>query len=108
MARLYLIGAVSGKPDDNKAEFERVRRLLQERGHEVDIPHDFIFAGTPWDMAMAISINRITEYCYGFVYQLHYDGVAMLDDWTESSGANFERRLCKTIGMPCRSFREYL
>lgn len=108
MARLYLIGAVSGKPDDNKAEFERVRRLLQERGHEVDIPHDFIDAGTSWGMAMLVSINRITSYSKGFVYQSLYDGVAYLDDISESTGACFERNVCQALGIPCRSFREWL
>lgn len=106
MARIYLIGAVTGKPDDNRQEFERVRQLLRERGHKIDIPHDFIAKGTPWEKAMMVSINRITAYGAGFEYQAIYDTVAFLDDWEESSGARFEREVCNTLGIDCRSWRE--
>lgn len=40
--RLYLIGAVTGKPNDNRGTFEAVRSELLRAGYQCDIPHDFI------------------------------------------------------------------
>ena len=39
--RLYLIGAVTGKPNDNRGTFEAVRSELLRAGYQCDIPHDF-------------------------------------------------------------------
>ena len=108
--RLYLIGAVTGKPNDNRGTFEAVRSELLRAGYQCDIPHDFIEKGAPWGEAMLVSINNLTRYTFRWRrgYGSDYDAVAMLDDWKESRGANLEHDICEAIGMPCKPWREYL
>ena len=83
MARLYLIGPVTGKPNNNLEEFERVRKLLEAQGHQVDIPHDFVDQRVCWQSAMLVSIHKLTAYephlhHEPYKYRPYYGGVAML------------------------------
>lgn len=114
MDRIYIIGPVSGKPDNNIAEFERVRHELLAAGHEkVDIPHVFIDQRVGWEDSMLVSINHLTR----FDPMLHletprylpiYTGVAMLDGWELSNGASMEHEIATTVGIPCKPWREWL
>lgn len=106
--RIYLIGAVTGKPNDNRGTFEAVRSELLRAGYDCDIPHDFIEKGTPWGEAMCISINHLTRYSWWLGYHSDYDAVAMLDGWEESKGASLEHDICEAIGMPCKPWKEFL
>lgn len=38
MKRLYLIGPVTGKPNDNREAFEEASARLEAEGYAVDIP----------------------------------------------------------------------
>lgn len=107
MNSLYLIGGITGYPNDNREEFERVARELERAGYYVDIPHFFVYAGTEWSKAMRMSICQMLatriiddDPCYS--------GVAMLDNWKESKGATIEHDLCEAIGMPVKPWREWL
>lgn len=109
--RLYLIGAVTGKPNDNRGTFEAVRSELLRAGYQCDIPHDFIEKGEARSTAMLISINNMTRYSHSFLrrgFHSDYDAVAMLEGWEESKGARLEHDICEAIGMPCKPWREYL
>lgn len=112
MKRLYIIGPVSGKPDDNRRDFESTRKRLQAEGYAVDIPHDFIRQGTDWECAMLVSIHRLTVNCDLLVEPPHYtalyDGVAMLDGYRQSRGASLEKQIAEAVGIPCRPWRDYL
>lgn len=75
------------------AEFEYARALLQGAGYEVEIPHDTIPAGTPWNDAMRLSLANM----------LASDGVAMLASWSDSVGAQLESYVARTVGIPAFS-----
>lgn len=104
---LYLIGPVTGRPDDNRAAFVRARKALKADGYACDIPHDFIEEGTPWQDAMRISIRQMLSNRVQSTIQ-QYDGIALLDGWEESEGAKIERQVAEALGIPCRPWREYL
>lgn len=88
--KLYVIGKVTGIAADNKPKFENVRaRLIAALGCEVEIPHDTIRPGTGWAEAMRQSIARMAT----------ADGVAMLDDWTESPGAMLEFEIASAMAV---------
>ena len=113
MARLYLIGPVTGKPNNNLEEFERVRKLLEEQGDQVDIPHDFVDPRVCWQSAMLVSIHKLTEFethlhCKPYEYHPHYDGVAMLEGINNSKGARLEKQIAETLGIPCLFWHDYI
>lgn len=98
MKKLYIIGPVTGKPNDNRPAFEHARELLTAEGYQVTIPHDHIEPGTPWNWAMRESIKHLLE----------ADGVAMLAGTIHSKGASLEKQIAEAIGLPCYLWREYL
>ncbi len=112
MERIYLIGPVSGKRDCNRKAFESVRKMLQDEGYVVDIPHDFIKPGTNWKDAMLVSIHQITVNApipsEPPHYTALYDGVATLDGWEQSRGARIEHALASELGIECKPWMEYL
>lgn len=88
--KLYVIGKVTGIDADNKPKFESVRaHLIAALGCEVEIPHDTIISGTGWAEAMRQSIARMAT----------ADGVAMLEDWTESPGAMLEFEIASAMAV---------
>lgn len=109
---IYVIGPVTGKPNDNREEFERVREELRASpfNNAVMIPHDFVDSDSTWSQAMCLSIREIVRW-WGF--QLFGDdsrgfGIAMLDGWEESRGARIEHDLACALGIECRPWREWL
>lgn len=90
--KIYVIGPVSGKPNRNRDEFERARKLLEKRGYEAEIPHDSIPADTGWLAAVQMSMRRLKT----------ADGVAKLNGWRKSTGARIEADLARDIGKPCK------
>ena len=107
MTRLYLIGPVTGKPNNNLEEFERVRKLLEEQDHKVDIPHDFIGPRICWEAAMLMSIHKLTNYETDKLTP-YYAGVALLDGFTQSRGALLETQIAQAVGIPCLPWHDYL
>lgn len=110
--RLYLIGPVTGKPNDNLDEFERAREALRADGYAVDVPHDFVSSDAPYESAMIVSIQILTAINHVASnpprYTPYYDGVAMLDGWGQSRGAALEHVIATTVGIRCRPWREWL
>ena len=76
--RLYLIGPVTGKPNDNRETFRAVRAILRKDGYECDCPHHYIEQGTEWGRAMRTSIRQMLANDGQSTIPL-YDGIAMLD-----------------------------
>lgn len=105
--RLYLIGPVTGKPNDNRETFRAVRAILRKDGYECDCPHHFIEQGTEWGKAMRTSIRQMLANDGQSTIPL-YDGIAMLDGWERSRGAKIEHDIAEALGMPCRPWREWL
>ena len=91
--KLYVIGKVTGVANENISKFDHARSLLRAAGYEVEIPHDTIPVGTPWCVAMRLSIANM----------LACDGVATLNSWRDSDGASLERHVAHEVGIPVRS-----
>lgn len=95
--RLYVIGPVSGIPDQNKPAFFEAHKRLTHNGYSVLIPHDFVSANADWSTAMRRSIETMMK-C---------DGLAMLEGSDKSHGAQLEFTIASKLGMPCRSVEEW-
>lgn len=112
---LYVIGPVTGKENDNREEFERVREKLwgNPRNRYIGIPHDIV-TSTDWQHAMMESIGEMCECWYapsdaGLNFEKpKYDAIAMLDGWEDSRGARIEHDLAMSLGIECRPWREFL
>lgn len=114
LGNLYVIGPVTGKPNDNRPAFYAARCDLKACGYYVQTPMDFIHPGTPWNEAMTISINVITSYecdpmevdCAPVVNK--FDGVATLPGWEDSPGARLEAQVAEAIGLPVKTVAEWV
>ena len=109
---IYVIGPVTGRPKDNREEFERVRAFLRTARtfDEVVIPHDLVKTGAKWEQGMHESIQHIID---EWMYSTEPDtdrtlGIAMLDDWMQSRGSRIEHGLAVDLGIPCKPWREWL
>lgn len=89
--KLYLAGPMSGLPDMNYPEFNHVAKLLRAKGYEVLNP-----AENPeppcksWAGYMKLGIAQLVQ-C---------DGVALLEDWHKSKGAQIELSIASQLGIP--------
>lgn len=103
--RIYIIGPVTGREDNNIAVFSAVRIALSSIGCEVSIPHDIVPNDAEWVDAMRLSINDLTSYVDG---KPLYDGVALLSDWYDSRGAMLEASVARAIGLPVMTAGEWI
>ena len=87
--RIYIIGPVSGFDDLNMPAFEDAYKKLYEAGYKPLIPHDFISKDADWQRAMRRSIETMMK----------VDGIAYLDGWQHSHGANLEWRIARAMGI---------
>jgi len=97
--RLYICGQMTGLPDFNFPEFNRVAKALRECGYEVENPaeNEPPCENPQWRDWMRIAIPQM----------LRCDGVALLLGWSKSRGANLERNLAVGIGMPCHQWEDW-
>lgn len=109
---IYVIGPVTGRPNDNREEFERVRVFLwtARTFDEVVIPHDLVKTGAKWEQSMRESIRHIIDewMCSTEPGTDRTFGIAMLDGWEDSRGARIEHDLAEALGIPCKPWREWL
>lgn len=115
--RLYIIGPVTGRENDNINEFNVAASKLESRGHEIDIPHLHVFWKDNHETAMLKSIHCMTQWthCFydsekssGLTFRPVFDGVAMLDGWEDSPGASLEKTVAEACGIPCKPWSEWL
>ena len=95
--RLYVIGPVTGRENLNRRAFEDVKERLLDAGYDVLIPHDVVPPDATYEDAMRISIKTM----------LGCDGVAMLIDWDESTGATLEKRVAEVCGIETHYVRAW-
>ena len=95
--RLYVIGPVTGRENFNRAAFEEAKEKLWDAGYDVLIPHDVIPPDASHEDAMRLSIKTM----------LGCDGVAMLTDWYESTGATLEKRVAEVCGIETHYVRAW-
>lgn len=114
LGNIYVIGPVTGKRNDNRPAFDQARCNLNAAGYYVQIPHDYIASGTPWDAAMLTSIHIMTEFM--IITQKHgsykrvptLGGIATLPGWEDSPGARLEAQVAKAIGLPVKTVAEWV
>ena len=104
--RLYIIGPVTGHPNDNREAFEKAREDLEAAGYQVDIPHDYVNEGEDWQQCMRRSITAMLALDHKS--KPVYDGVAMLPGWDKSKGATIERDIAVALSIPCHYIGVYL
>lgn len=85
---------MTGIPDFNYPEFERVAQELRSQGHVVYSPHEYPYDG-PLD---AFPVREsFSEFCRYICDEA--DAVCLLPGWEESNGAVVEKLLAERIGV---------
>jgi hypothetical protein len=114
--KLYVSGPITGRVDQNRPEFLRVRAMLKRAGHDARIPQQFVpdtlrerqrigqgdiceswetpASGAPWEEWM--------WFCMHYLSTWRPDGIVLLRDWSQSYGARAERAWF--AGMSLRQF----
>ncbi len=89
---IYLSGPMTGLPEFNRPEFDKVANALRRKGHKVWSPADNFDRNVvmPRNYYMRKDIEALLE-C---------DAVAMLPDWEKSQGAILEYQIAKELGLP--------
>jgi len=94
--KLYLSGPMSGLPDYNKPEFNRVAAKLRAIGHEVANPAEWdgeATEGWTWNDYIARDLTVLL--------QGEFEGLVMLAGWESSRGAGLEAHLGNhCLGLP--------
>lgn len=95
--KIYLSGKMSGLPDWNYPEFDRVAAILRQLGYDVLSPAENL-SGFSYDDYMIIDIG----------YVMACDMVVLLpgDDWKTSNGVFIEAEKAICLGKPIRHFDE--
>lgn len=111
MARLYISGPVTGKPDDNWYAFNEASIALNEAGILAVIPHEFVKSGDTHETAMLLCVNELTGRTQkpGTRHPVPcFDGVALLPGWEQSEGAKLEKAVAEACDIPCKTVGEWI
>lgn len=93
--KLYLSSKMSGLPNNNYPEFERMKNKYINKGYEVVSPHDLskeveaIKEAPEWIDYMKNDIKALIE-C---------DCICMFGDWMNSKGARVEYSIANGLGL---------
>lgn len=112
MTRLYLAGPMSGLPDHNHAAFDTATTALRAFGYEVFSPAEYDRENSPDPKSdetepggndrrrvLRVDIDWILEYA---------DGVALLPDFRDSTGAMAEIAAAGAIPIPVKKYQDWL
>lgn len=108
MARLYISGPVTGKPDGNYEAFRDSGYSLRAAHYETLDPHGIVDPGSSHEEAMIVCINELTSHAWSDGPLPSYDGVALLPGWEQSEGARLEKAVAEACGIPCKTVDEWL
>lgn len=104
--KIYVSGPISGHHDGNAPAFEKVRRVLGRRGHDVVIPHDvpaYAHEGPcPPSYARGVGVEHTNAACFlrgDLRALLDCDAVYMLRRWERSVGARLEFDVAALCGL---------
>lgn len=98
--KLYLAGPMRGIKDFNFPMFNRVAAALRAVGYEVFSPAEKGLEKYAEAKQESLAFRRKVFALDTAWICKHANGVALLDDWTTSSGATAEDALAKAIGLP--------
>lgn len=93
MAKIYIAGPITGKPNYNKEAFEEAEHFLSLLGHTVLNPSNH----TPLVNPEAIRHEQYLEICFKMLDCC--DTIYMLDGWQHSKGALLEYEYALDHGM---------
>lgn len=97
--RLYIAGPMTGLPELNFPEFERVAVALRSKGHEIISPHEVCpDKSMAWRDAMKRDI----------VVLLECEGIVRLNGWERSRGASLEHYIAAELGLTIYDVAELL
>jgi hypothetical protein len=88
----YLAGPMTGKPNDNRDQFNSAAEWLTGLGYRVINPASHHIAGGSWPAYLALAIHTI--------YERKPDGIALLPGWSESRGAQLEFHVMLKLRKP--------
>ena len=88
MKRTYISGPMTGLPDANYPEFNRVARELRELGYQVENPAENPRCDS-WAEYMRLAIAQLVQ-C---------DEIHMLRGWKQSRGARMEHGIARELGL---------
>ena len=95
---LYVSGPVTGMPNDNREAFEAAADELRACGYIARIPHWDVRPGEKWPAAMRTTLMAILAQA---------DGLAMLDGWERSEGAQLEAHVASSLMMPVKTVSQW-
>ena len=100
MKKLYVSGGMSGLKDNNVPAFNKAAKALRKKGYRIVSPPelDRVSKHRTWEGFLRRDI--------GFLVQC--DGVATLNGWKKSRGANLEIFIAKALSMEVHPVRYYL
>lgn len=114
--KLYIAGPIAKFGSDLSTPYQRfegAKALLSQAGYEGVNPMDILpeCAGGPSCPGLRErSADRHARACFlkwDIIGMLKCDGVALLDDWKESSGAREEVSIADYVKMPVRLVRQW-
>lgn len=104
--RLYVLGPMTGYPENNAQAFRDAGAQLKALGHEdvnpveMDEAQGVDLTRDPTEAEYVRYLSRDVEKIGGMVARGELDGAVALDGWEESRGAALEVAILKALGLP--------
>lgn len=90
MKTIYLAGPMTGLPDFNFPEFNRVAKIMRDAGYTVSNPAEInANVGASWADCLRRDIPEL----------LKCEGIYLLTGWHNSKGAKLEYHITQQLGM---------
>ena len=97
MKRIYIAGPMAGKPDLNRAEFDKAEQFIDQSSRYASIGFN------PHQVARMLGWNErtpVTMIAHTLLLDLfNCDAIYMLRGWEQSKGATAEHAVAKWIGL---------
>ncbi|MDR1230875.1 MAG: DUF4406 domain-containing protein [Spirochaetaceae bacterium] len=94
---IYISGRITGD-SGYREKFSEAEKSLKDAGYDTFNPATLCIPDGEWLAAMRAALRLM----------LKSNGVALLDDWSESKGAAIEARLAQAVGIPVKPLREWV
>jgi hypothetical protein len=105
VARVYIAGPMTGRPNFNADAFIRAKGMLHLLGHEPVSPIDLNLASGLISVAHDGTVSEAVEYSRNAALSgdiralVQCDAIALLSGWQESKGASLEERIARALGL---------